>query len=71
MYRCTVRGVGELEALSQDKLHKLKAFMKALAVPCFVSSRVEFENIWKDCTESIGQACKIIRLNIKAGKRFR
>lgn len=68
MYRCTVRGIGEFEALPQEKLMQLKAFVKALAVPRCVSSKVEFENLWKDCTYSIGQACKTIRLNIKAGK---
>lgn len=68
MASCTVRGVGDLPALPKTELDKLKTFLQKLTVPRFVSSRVEYENLWKLCVESINQSCKSIRKAIKEGK---
>ena len=58
MSYCTFRGVGSLPALPETKVDEMKAFLLKLALPHFVNSRVEFEDIWKWCVESIGQSCK-------------
>lgn len=62
MKRCTVRGTGKLHALLPNELANMKEFLKKLEMPSITSSFVEFENLWKNCTESIGQACKDYRL---------
>ena len=68
MASCTVRGVGDQPALPKTELDKLKSFLQKLTVPRFVSSRIEFENLWKSCVESINQSCKAIRTAIREGK---
>ena len=68
MAGCTVRGVGDLPALPKTELDKLKTYLQTLTLPRFVSSRVEFENLWKSCVESINQSCKSIRKATKEGK---
>lgn len=69
MCSCTVRGVGELPGLPKSQLESLKNFLQKLSLPRHVATRIEFEQVWKGCIESIGQACKTMRLNIKAGKK--
>ena len=62
MIRCTVRGTGSLHALPPNDLANMKDFLKKVAMPRIVSSTIEFENLWKSCIESVGQACKDYRL---------
>ena len=61
MMKCTVRGTSGLPALPEKQLTNLKQFLYKLSVPRFVSSKVEFENVWKSSIESVGQACKNYR----------
>ena len=68
MASCTVRGVGDLPGLPKTELDQMKAFLQKLTLPRFVSSRVEFENLWRSCIESINQSCKAIRKALKEGK---
>ena len=39
-------------------MKEFKLFSLELSVPWCVPTRLEFEVLWKDCVESIGQACK-------------
>ena len=66
MILCTVRGVGSFHALPRTELDKLKSFLCKLALPRFIDRRVEFEEVWKSCINSIGQACKNYRIEAAA-----
>lgn len=68
MIRCTVRGVGSYHALPREQLNKLKKFLQDLALPRLVDRKVEFEELWKLCVISIGQACKQYRIAAAGGK---
>ena len=61
MSYCTFRGVGSYHALPETEVKKLKEFLKNLTLPSIVSSRPDFEILWKKCIESIGQSCKALR----------
>ena len=58
---CTVRGLGNYHALPETELKELKMYLRRLCIPRLVTNHVEFEQTWKVCTESIGQACKALR----------
>ena len=60
MSRCTVMGCGKFPALPARELADLKQTMFSL-FPKYWANPVLFEGLWKDCSESIGQACKRIR----------
>ena len=60
--KCTVKGIGHHQALPKKQLHDLKVYLKSLSVPRIVSTGIEFEVEWKNCLESIGQACKNLRI---------
>lgn len=62
MIHCTVRGVGSFHALPRAELDKLKMFLYKLALPRFIDRRIDFEEVWKLCINSIGQACKNYRI---------
>ena len=66
MIHCTVRGVGSHHALPRAELDKLKRFLCNLALLRLIDRRVEFEEIWKNCTNLIGQACKQYRIDTAA-----
>ena len=66
MIKCTVRGVGSHHALPKTELSKLKNLLCDLALPRLVDRRVEFEEIWKNCVNAIGQACKQYRIDAAA-----
>ena len=55
---CTVRGLGNFHGLPETEL---KQYLMSLCVPRLLTSRIEFEQTWKNCIESIGQACKAAR----------
>ena len=59
LVRCTVAGKrGGFLALPVNEMRALKATMQhqfLKVTPC------EFETIWKDCNDAIGQACKRAR----------
>ena len=59
--KCTVKGIGRHHALPKKQLHDLKMYLKSLSVPRIVSTAIEFEVEWKNCLESVGQACKSLR----------
>lgn len=61
MARCTVRGAGKYHALPKKQLQDLKSFLTKLCIPRHTPSQIEFEMLWKDCSEAIGQACKSLR----------
>ena len=61
MARCTVRGAGKFHALPEKELKDMKFFLMKICVPRYTSSHTEFEVLWKNCTEAIGQACKSMR----------
>ena len=58
---CTVRGTGIYHALPEKELADLKMFLHGQCHPRFMATRMEFENIWRACVESVGQACKSLR----------
>jgi len=53
MMKYTVRGTGSYHALPIKELSNLKEFLMKIVVPCYISSRIEFENLWKTCVESL------------------
>jgi len=60
MMECTVQGCREFSALPKEKVAELKKFLEHLfADKC---TKPEFEGVWKYCLNSIGQACKSLRL---------
>ena len=58
---CTFRGIGSCHALPEAEVADMKAFLYKLCVPKHVTSKVEFENLYKKCVESVGQSCKSLR----------
>jgi len=58
---CTFKGVGSCHALPKTEVKKMKEFLLNLTLPAIVASRVELENIWAKCEESVGQKCKKLR----------
>ena len=58
---CTFKGVGSNHALPDAEVKDLKEFLKRLTLPGIVSTRQDFEIVWKNCIESIGQSCKTLR----------
>ena len=70
MIRCTVRGLESHHTLPRTELDNLKKFLSNIALPRLVDRRVEFD-IWKICTNSIGQACKQYRIDAAAEARKR
>ena len=58
MKDCTVRGTREQPGLPAEKLAELKQFLQSLFPKM---PQHEFEATWKQCTDSIGQACKALR----------
>ena len=61
MAKCTVRGTGSYHALPEEELTEIKGFLFGLCHPRMTTTRCEFENTWKSCVDSIGQACKALR----------
>ena len=61
MSYCTFKGVGSCHALPQTEVKSMKEFLLKLTMPGTISSRVEFENVWAKCVESVGQKCKTLR----------
>ena len=59
MVLCTVRGTGTYHALPEEELSKLRGFLYQLCHPRITGTRTEFENLWKSCTEAIGQSCAL------------
>ena len=58
MKRCTVRGTREHDGLPPDKLDDLKSFLRYIFPKC---NTPEFEKVWKNCTDAIGQCCNSLR----------
>ena len=61
MSYCTFKGVGSYHALSQAEVKEMKQFLFKLTFPSIVSSRIDFEDVWAKCVESVGQKCKMLR----------
>lgn len=61
MSYCTFQGVGSYHALPQDEVKKMKEFLFKISFPAIVSSRIDFEDVWRKCIESVGQKCKKLR----------
>lgn len=60
MAKCTVKGHRNYPALPSDKLAELKRTLLT-QFPDYWQNPAEFETIWSNCEDSIGQACKHIR----------
>ena len=58
MGKCTVAGQRGFDSLPEAQLYNLKLYLVQLFP---LLNRAEFEDKWKDCLISIGQACKSIR----------
>ena len=58
--QCTLMGFGKYPALPTAELNDLKQTIFSL-FPKYWSNPIEFETIWKDCGEAIGQVCKRLR----------
>jgi len=58
---CTFKGIGSYPALPEAEVKKLKSYLNTLCVPNLVTSKVEFEEIFKGCIDAIGQVCKELR----------
>ena len=61
MEKCTIKGIGSHHALPKKELNNMKLYLKNLCVPKIVSTIIEFEVVWKNCLESVGQSCKALR----------
>ena len=61
MNYCTFHGVGSHHALPPAEVKKMKEFLFKISFPDVVTSRVEFEDTWTRCIESVGQKCKKLR----------
>lgn len=61
MSLCTVKGTGQFHALPEVPFKELRRFLLDLSIPILTPTRLEFEVTWKNCVESIGQACKGMR----------
>ena len=60
MVCCTVRGLSGFHALPVQPLKDLKRYLLQICVPSLTTT-LEFEAVWKNCIEGIGQACKALR----------
>lgn len=60
LIRCTVAGGRDHPGLPVNELSQLKQVL-FMQFPQFWPSPIEFEPLWKDCVDSIGQACKRLR----------
>ena len=60
MAQCTVLGCRDQPGLPTDELKQLKATIYGL-FPQYWASPSEFEVIWANCVDAIGQACKRLR----------
>ena len=58
MRSCTVRGTREHPGLPAEKLAELKQFLVSLFPKM---PQHEFEGTWKQCIDSVGQACKSLQ----------
>lgn len=65
MNSCTVRGTRGQKPLPADGLESMKSFLRCLSVPKIFTTQVDFEECWKACLISVGQACKNSRLKKK------
>ena len=65
MTKSTVQGQGSrgLQALPPDKLGKVQSVIKELSCPRFFTQEIDFEECWKSCLKSLGQACKNLRVS--------
>ena len=61
MSQCTVQGQRAQPALPPDKLESLQQFVKKLSFPTLFAEETEFDDVWKTCLNSLGQACKNCR----------
>ena len=61
MKKCTAMGSRDLPGLPRKELFEIKKALFDL-FPSYWSSCEEFESVWATCIESIGQACKRLRL---------
>lgn len=61
MRKCTAMGSRELPGLPRKELFEVKKALFDL-FPSYWKSSEEFESVWATCIESIGQACKRLRL---------
>ena len=60
LVRCKVAGDRGFPGLPHKEMQELKGLMLR-QFPQFWQVPVQFELTWKDCCESIGQACKRLR----------
>ena len=60
MMQCTTMGHGRFPGLPTKELNDLKQTIFSL-FPKYWSSPAIFEGLWRNCAESIGQACKRLR----------
>ena len=58
---CTFRGIGSCHALPETEVKQMKGFLYQLCVPKYVTSKIEFECLYKKCVESVGQSCSYLR----------
>ena len=67
---CTFKGIGSYPALPEAEVEKMKRYLNTLCVPNLVTSKVEFEEIYKGCVDAVGQACKELRKKRLASENF-
>lgn len=60
LIRCTVAGSRSFPALPVAELNYLKTIVFK-QFPVYWNAKHEFEAVWKDCIDGIGQACKRLR----------
>ena len=62
--KCTVMEHGPYPTFPNTELKELKQTLFSL-FPQFWSNPVDFESLWKDCAEAIGQSCERLRAETK------
>ena len=60
--QCTVMGIGKYPGLPTEEINQLKQTIFSL-FPRYWSSPIEYEILWRDCADAVGQACKRIRID--------
>ena len=70
MSYCTYKGARELPGLPDAEVERFKSFLCETSMPRMVTSPAEFEALYNHCVNSVGQACKTLRMQRLAGQKL-
>ena len=70
MSYCTYKGARELPGLPDAEVERFKSFLRETSMPRMVTSPAEFEALYNHCVNSVGQACKTLRMQRLARQKL-